>query len=187
MPIMKEAPSGGTPSPWVTRFAALIPQDGHVLDLACGGGRHTRFLLRRGHRVVALDRDVSGVQDLGAEPDLEIVETDLEDGGAWPLANRLFSGIIVINYLFRPLFPTLLDALDRGGVLIYETFAAGNERFGRPANPAFLLEPGELLDVTRGTLRIVAFEDGIIEQPRRAAIQRICAIRTTDDSPPLIG
>jgi len=181
---MTEAPAGIDASPWVVRFAALIPAGGTVLDLACGSGRHVRFLRARGHKVVALDRDLSRLGGLKDEDGVEPVEADLEDGSPWPLPARRFAGIVVTNYLHRPLFPVLADSLAEGGVLIYETFAAGNERFGRPSNPDFLLRPGELLAAVRGKLRVVAYEDGIVRLPRPAAIQRICAVRA--EAPPAL-
>lgn len=165
------------PSGWILRFAALIPAGGAVLDLACGGGRHSRLFLERGHPVTALDRDLSGLGELASQAGLEAVEADLEDGSAFPLAERRFAGVIVSRYLYRPLFPTLIDLVSPGGCLVYETFARGNERFGKPRNPDHLLQPGELLEVLRGRLRVVAYEDLVIEQPRPAAIQRICAVR----------
>jgi len=174
---MTEAAAGIDASPWAARFAALIPPGGTVLDLACGGGRHVRLLRARGHPVVALDRDLSRLGTPRDDTGVEAVEADLEDGSPWPLPGRLFAGIVVANYLHRPLFPVLVDSLAEGGVLIYETFAAGNERFGKPSNPDFLLKPGELLEAVRGKLRVVAYEDGIVESPRPVAIQRICAIR----------
>lgn len=177
---MSKAHGGIDPSPWVTRFAPLIHKDGEILDLACGGGRHTRFLHGLGHSIVSLDRDTSKLDDLRGAPGIEIMEADLETGQRWPLTNRCFSGIIVTNYLFRPLFPTLLGALAEGGVLIYETFAIGNERFGKPSNPDYLLEPGELLAVVEDRLRIVAFEQGQVDRPRDAVIERICAVNTSD-------
>ena len=163
------------PSPWVVRFAGLIAPGGPVLDMACGGGRHTRLFLAHGHPVAAIDIDISALDDLGERPDLQRLETDLEDGRAFPPAEREFAGIIVTNYLHRPLFPALIAALAPGGVLIMETFAKGNERFGRPRNPDHLLRPGELLEAVRGTLRVLAYEDLTVEQPRPAAVQRICA------------
>ena len=155
----------------------MITAGGTVLDLACGSGRHVRLLRERGHPVVALDRDLSTLGDLPDDPDVEPIECDLEDGSPWPLAGRTFAGIVVTNYLHRPLFPAIVAAVAGGGVLIYETFAAGNERFGKPSNPDFLLSPGELLDAVHDELRVVAYEDGIVETPRPAAIQRICAVR----------
>ncbi len=177
--------SGSTvPSPWVERFAALIPPGGTVLDLACGSGRHTRFLRSRGHPVVALDRDISRLDDLHDAAGVEAIEADLEDGAPWPLGDRQLAGIVVTNYLHRPLFPAIVRAVAPGGVLIYETFAIGNERFGKPSNPDFLLRPGELIDAVRGMLRVIAYEDGIVQTPRPAAIQRLCAIRPADPSEP---
>lgn len=166
-----------TPSPWVVRFADLVPAGGPVLDLACGAGRHTRFFLKLGHPVVAVDIDLSGIEDLVGRPGLEAVQADLEDGRAFPFAGRRFAGIVVTNYLYRPLFPALIAALAPGGVLIYETFAEGNERFGKPRKPDHLLRPGELLEAVHGRLRVVAYEDLNVETPRPAAIQRICAIK----------
>jgi len=164
------------PSAWVTRWAEYIPAGRRVLDVACGSGRHARWLAARGHTVEAVDRDASLLASLAATPGIATRCADLE-GGPWPYAGQSFAGIVVVNYLHRPLFPALLAALAPGGALIYETFAAGNERFGRPSNPDFLLRPGELLDVARGALRVIAYEDRVISEPRPAAIQRLCAIR----------
>ena len=163
------------PSAWIERFAGLVPAGGPVLDVACGGGRHTRLFLDRGHPVTAIDRDMSALDDLGTRPDLERLQADLEDGSRFPLAGRHFAGIVVTNYLYRPLLPALIAAVAPEGVLIYETFAEGNERFGRPGNPDHLLRHGELLEVVRGALRVVAYEDMLVDQPRPAAVQRICA------------
>ena len=133
-----------------------------------------------GHSVIAIDRDVSGIADL-AEHDLcEIIEADLEGREYLPFAGRWFAAIAVTNYLHRPLFPALIAAIEPGGVLIYETFARGNERFGHPRNPDFLLQPGELLETVRGKLDIVAFEEGLVTVPRQAVVQRICARKTPD-------
>jgi SAM-dependent methyltransferase len=164
------------PSPWVVRFAPLVPPGGSVLDLAAGGGRHTRFFVERGHRVVAVDRDVSGLADLEGHERLEVLEVDLEDGRPFPLSGRRFEGVVVTNYLHRPLMPDLVAAMAPGGVFIYETFARGHERFGLPTNPDFLLEPDELLEAVRGRLRVLAYEDLVLEEPRPAAVQRICAV-----------
>lgn len=169
-------------SPWVERFAPLVPEGGPVLDLACGGGRHTRLFLDRGHPVTAVDSDLSQLADGGPESALERIEADLEDGRAFPLGERRFASVVVTNYLFRPLLPSIVAAVAPGGLLIYETFARGNERFGRPSNPDFLLKPGELLDAVRGHLRVIAYEDLIVEVPRPAAVQRICATRETEDA-----
>lgn len=164
------------PSPWVLRFAALVPASGTVLDVACGAGRHARVFLERGCRVAALDRDVAAMADLADE--VEIIEADLEDGSPWPLPGRRFAAVVVTNYLHRPLFGHLIEALADGGVLICETFARGNERFGRPRNPAHLLERNELLRLVDGRLRVVAFEEGVLDG--RAVVQRLCAVRSDD-------
>jgi SAM-dependent methyltransferase len=162
------------PSPWVTRWMPLARPGGAVLDLACGAGRHARWLARMGFEVAAVDRDGSLFIDVPAG--VEHREADIESG-PWPYEGRHFDAIVVTNYLHRPLLPTLVDSLEPGGVLVYETFARGNERFGRPSNPDFLLAPGELLEAVRGALRVVAYEDLVVEAPRPAAIQRICARR----------
>jgi SAM-dependent methyltransferase len=163
-------------SPWVRRFAGLIPGGGSVLDLAAGGGRHSRFLLGLGHRVTAVDRDVSALADLQNRPSFAILAADLENGGAWPLGDQRFDGVLVTNYLHRPLLPHLVAGVAPGGCLIYETFAVGNERFGKPSNPDFLLRPGELLEAVRGTLTVVAYENLEVAEPRPAVVQRIAAM-----------
>ncbi len=165
-------------SPWVRRFAPLIPPAGRVLDLACGGGRHARFLAGLGHPVEAVDRNEAALAALAAEnlAGLTTRCADLE-GGPWPYHNEHFAGIVVTNFLWRPLMPSLLACLDKGGVLIYETFMLGNEQLGRPADPAFLLRKDELRFIVREHLDIIAFEQGEVRQPRPAVIQRICATR----------
>lgn len=168
-------------SAWVRRFAPLIRSGGAVLDLACGRGRHARWLAARGWRVLAVDRDAEALSGLAGWPGVDTVCADLE-GGEWPLAGREFDGIVVTNYLFRPRFAALRACLKPGGVLIYETFMCGNERFGRPANPEFLLRPGELLERLAGAFAVVAFEQGVVQVPRKAAIQRICAVEGGDAS-----
>lgn len=168
--------SSDAPSPWVERFAELIPGDGTVLDLACGGGRHSRYLRALGYRVVAVDIDVSGLGDLTGDIGVEIVEADLERGD-WPFTGRRFDGIVVTNYLYRPQLPLLVASLAPGGVLIYESFGKGNEELGRPSNPAFLLDPGELLDAFAPELMIMAYEHLKEEKPRPAVRQRICAVK----------
>lgn len=134
------------------------------------------MLLELGHPVVAVDIDLSGIADLAGHPRLETAQVDLEDGRPFPLRGRSFAGLVVTNYLHRPILGDLVSAVALGGALIYETYARGNERFGLPTNPDFLLEPGELLEVVRGRLRVVAYEDLIVDDPSPAAVQRICAV-----------
>jgi SAM-dependent methyltransferase len=157
----------------VRRFAPLIRSGGHVLDLAAGSGRHTNLLLDMGFRVTAVDRDIAALQALAGER-CTVREIDLENGEAWTLGGE-YDGIVVTNYLHRPLFPALKAALAPGGIVIYETFALGNERFGRPSNPEFLLRPDELLNAFAG-LTVIAFEQGEVSRPRPAMIQRIAAV-----------
>jgi len=163
-----------TPSAWMIRWAGLVPAGGRVLDIACGNGRHARFFASRGHPVEAVDRDPALLTRLAGVPGVSTRCADLE-AGPWPYPGDRFAGIVVANYLHRPLFPHLLAALAAGGVLIYETFAAGNERYGRPSNPDYLLKPGELLEVVRGRLTVIAYEELDVSEPRPAAVQRICA------------
>lgn len=164
-------------SVWVARFADLVPAGGRVLDVACGGGRHARSFLQRGHPVTVVDRDTSGVADLVEDPNVEILEFDLEAGSSWPFAGRVFDGVVVTNYLWRPILGDIVASVAPGGVLLYETFARGNEQFGHPRNPDFLLKPGELLDAVRRELRVAAYEDLIVEEPDMKAVQRIAAQR----------
>ena len=164
-----------TPSVWAARWADRVPAGGRVLDLACGSGRHARYFATRGCPVEAVDRDPAALAALAGVPGVTTRCADLE-GGSWPYDGERFAGVVVANYLHRPLFPRLLDCLAPEGVLIYETFAAGNERYGRPSNPAFLLRPGELLDFVRGRLRVIAYEDLTVSEPRPACLQRLCAI-----------
>ncbi len=164
------------PSSWVERWAHRVPAGGTVLDVACGGGRHARFFAQHNHAVDAVDRDAAALAMLQSVPGINTFCTDIESG-AWPCTGRSYAGVIVTNYLYRPLIPTLLSALTPGGALIYETFAIGNERYGRPANPDFLLRHGELLELVRGRLRVIAYEDVYVDVPKPAMIQRICALR----------
>jgi SAM-dependent methyltransferase len=165
--------SAAPASAWVRRFVPLIRRGGRVLDLAAGGGWHTRLLLESGFAVCAVDRDISALSPLAARG-CEVRQVDLETGAPWPLGTG-YDGIVVTNYLHRPLLPAIAQALAAGGVLIYETFARGNERFGHPRNPDFLLRPGELLDAF-AMLTVIAFEQGEVSMPRPAAIQRIAAV-----------
>jgi len=155
-----------TPSAWVVRWAPLVTR-GPVLDVASGAGRHARFFAQRGLEVAAVDREAHSI------PGVRFVQADLEDGSPWPFVGERFGAIVVTNYLYRPLFPDLVAALGEDGVLIYETFMIGNERFGKPSNPKFLLRPGELLEAF-GALTLVAFEQGTTP---KAVVQRICVIR----------
>jgi SAM-dependent methyltransferase len=169
----------GTPSLWVTRWAHLLEPGASVLDVASGSGRHARWFAARGHAVLAVDRDADALASLSACEGIDTLTADLENGAPWPLPkDRTFGAVVVTHYLHRPLFGHLIDALAPGGVLIYETFAAGNESVGKPSNPAFLLQPGELLDAVRGRLRVIAYEDGFLDAPRPAFVQRICAVRS---------
>ena len=174
------------PSAWVARFAGLIPA-GRVLDLACGGGRHARLMVALGHAVLAVDRDTAALA-AASGPDIDTLAFDLEHPAAashpdWPLLPGVFAGIVVSNYLHRPLTLPLLDSLAPGGILIYETFASGNGQFGKPSNPDFLLKPGELLEWANSlsASRVIAYEDGYQHRPRPAMVQRIC-LRKADSA-----
>ena len=165
------------PSPWITRHASRITPGDRVLDLAAGSGRHSRWLAAQGFRVLAVDRDAEAIAALAGTPGVDARVMDLE-GPDWPLAGLCFAGIVVANYLYRPRLAILASMLDPGGVLLYETFARGQERLGRPQNPDYLLEPGELLDAFMGPLRLVAYEHLRDESSGQPSIrQRICAVR----------
>jgi SAM-dependent methyltransferase len=163
------------PAAWIVRHAPRVTAGGSILDVACGNGRHSLYFADRGHPITAVDIDTAAARRLAAAArfDLEIVTADLETG-EWPLPGRRFNAIVVVNYLHRPLFPHLRESLAEGGVLLYDTFAAGNERFGRPANPDYLLRPGELLREFGSVLEIVAYEHGRLGNSVR---QRLCAVR----------
>jgi SAM-dependent methyltransferase len=171
--------AGIEPSGWVTRWARLIVPGGSVLDVACGGGRHLRWLARQGFGVTGIDRDSQALEALHATG--RTVVADLEKA-PWPLPGERFDAVVVANYLWRPLWPALRASLGEGGVLIYETFALGNEAFGRPSNPDFLLRPGELLEACRG-LHVVAYEDGVLDTPLRR-VQRVAAVNSALASAP---
>ena len=166
-------------SAWVRRWSHLAPAGGSVLDVACGRGRHARWFHSLGHRVTALDRSAEALAAIGLPAErFETVLADIENG-PWPLAGRQFDAVVVTNYLWRPLLPTLLGSLAPGGVLIYETFAAGNETVGKPSRPDFLLQPGELLQLCQ-SLRTVAYEDGFetaLAGTTARFVQRIAAVR----------
>ena len=144
-----------------------------MLDVACGSGRHMRWFAERGCRVTGVDRDAAALAPLAAIG--ETVVADIENG-PWPLAGRRFDAVVVTNYLWRPLMSTLIAGIDEGGVLLYETFAHGNATVGKPSNPNFLLQPGELLQAVQGPLRVIAYEDGFLAAPERF-VQRIAAVR----------
>lgn len=163
------------PSAWVQRWSHLVRPGGRVLDVACGQGRHAWWFYRRNHPLALVDRAQAAIEFIAIPADsCEKVVADIE-AGPWPFAGREFDAVVVTNYLWRPLLPTLLASLAPGGVLLYETFAQGNETVGKPSRPDFLLRPGELLEVCR-SLRVVAFEDGFMETPARFT-QRIAAVR----------
>ncbi len=162
-------------SAWVKRWAGLIAPGGRVLDLACGGGRHAVHLAGLGHPVVAADRALHLPPIVRDTPGIAWRLADLE-AEAWPFPGETFAGVVVCNYLHRPLFDLLVASLEPGGVLIYETFSLGQARYGRPSNPAHLLLAGELLELARGRLRVRGFED--VEEPeQRRCVQRLCGVR----------
>ena len=171
---------GVSPSAWVTRHAPLVAAGGNVLDVACGSGRHVRWLAAQGWRLTALDRDAAALAPLQGLA--EVVVADIESG-PWPLAGRRFDGIVVTNYLWRAIWPDLFAALADGAIFIHETFADGQQHIGKPSRPEFLLQPGELLRACAG-LRVVAFEDGFEPEPARY-VQRIVAVKESPGpSPP---
>lgn len=175
------------PSAWIRRFATLVPQGARVLDVAAGQGRHARFFAGRGAHVVAVDRDGDALAALDGAADVTMCVADLE-AGAWPFGDEMFDAIVVVHYLHRALFPRLFDALKADGTLLYETFASGNEQFGRPSNPAFLLHESELLQLAQDRLTTVAFEQGRVDGTHAAVVQRLAAVgRARRWPPPLPG
>lgn len=164
------------PSEWVVQWSDWLSQGATVLDVACGSGRHVRFLAARGCQVTAVDRDAVAIEALSRLPGVRAHCADIE-AGSWPFAGQTFDAVLVTNYLHRPLFPELMAAVRTGGLLIYETFMAGNERYGRPSNPDFLLRSNELRDVTAGFAELGYFE-GAVARPKPAMIQRLCARRS---------
>lgn len=169
---------GLAPSPWVQRWSALVPAGASVLDLACGSGRHVHWFAGRGCRVTGVDRDAAAVEPLRGVA--EVIVADIENG-PWPLAGRTFDAVVVTNYLWRPLMPVIVASVAPGGVLLYETFADGNQTVGKPSRPDFLLRPGELLRAADG-LRVIGYEDGFLGQPDRY-VQRLAAVREAASSP----
>ena len=176
---MTDAHGGQAASAWVQRWSHLVPLGASVLDLACGSGRHVRWFAQRGCRVTGVDRDAAAVAPLVELA--EIVVADIESG-PWPIEGRSFDAVVVTNYLWRERLPDVLASLAPGGVLIYETFATGNETIGKPSNPKFLLRSGELLQAAAG-LRVIAFEDGYEPAPERF-VQRIVAARGNSSQTP---
>lgn len=166
------------PSRWLQEHARQLPRRGRVLDLACGSGRHARWLAEQGFPVLAVDRDALALAGLAGVAGVETAQLDLERGH-WPLGEEVFAGIVVCRYLYRPLLPSIAGALAAGGVLIYETFMAGNAAYGRPSRPDFLLEPGELLAFANGQgLQVLDFVEGFVAEPKPAMMQAICARRS---------
>jgi SAM-dependent methyltransferase len=171
------------PSEWVQRWAHLIPEHGDVLDLACGSGRHMHLLKQRGHQPIGVDRDPAALALAAAHG--RVVQADIENG-PWPFSDQVFAGVVVTNYLWRPLLPAIVQSVAPGGALIYETFAMGNEKFGKPSNPGFLLRPGELLSACANAtppLRVVAYEELTLDKPGRC-VQRVAAMRDWAGAPP---
>ncbi|HEY4037259.1 MAG TPA: class I SAM-dependent methyltransferase [Burkholderiaceae bacterium] len=165
------------PSEWILRWCARLAPGSDVLDVACGSGRHSRALAALGHRVNAVDIDASCGTALAGMAGVRFRALDLENA-PWPFDGQHYDAIVVANYLYRPRLPLLAEALREGGILVYETFATGNEQFGRPSNPAFLLAPFELAACFAPKLHVLAFEDGVRERPTPARVQRLCAVRT---------
>ena len=165
------------PSEWVKKHIKIIRKNGIVLDLACGAGRHTRLLLETGRRVFALDCDINKLIDLRDNDSVTIIKHDLETANSWPFSPQTFDGIVVTNYLHRPLYSYIIDSLAVNGVLIYQTFAVGNEKYGRPQNPDFLLKENELLEVFGKRLEVVHYSHGYIHNPSPAVMQNICCVK----------
>jgi SAM-dependent methyltransferase len=178
------------PEHWIERFLPLLCENAQALDLACGGGRHSKLMLDAGHHVTALDRNTDAIHErLGGQQNLTIITADLENCGEKSgdvfaphgvLADQKFDAVVVVNYLHRDLFPGLLGAIKPGGVLLYETFADGNEKFTRPRNPDHLLRPGELIERVTGVLQIIAYEGGLVNAASGLGVkQRIVAIKSS--------
>ena len=166
-----------TPSRWVRRFAPQVALRGTILDLACGGGRNGRHFLASGHAVTFLDKDIEALADLEDNPLAEIVCADLETGAPFPLQDHQFDGVVVTNYLWRDILSDICGAVAPGGLLIYETFGTGNEAYGRPRNPDFLLKPGELLETVGTTFDVLSYDHGLRCAPSTAVVQRIAAVK----------
>ncbi len=173
------------PSPWIVRFAPLVAANGRVLDVACGQGRHSVFLAARGCLVTAVDRNASALAALASVARITPLAADIQ-AAPWPLPGERYDAVIVTNYLHRALWSDLIAAVADDGVLLYETFARGNEAYGKPSNPEFLLEPGELLTTVGDRLTVVAFEQGVLAAARPAVLQRIAAVGAARAWPPLL-
>jgi SAM-dependent methyltransferase len=164
------------PEPWIVRFAHLVPSSARLLDVAAGQGRHSRLFAAQGAQVLAVDRDAASLASLEGVANVRTLVTDLEQG-EWPLRDARFDAIVTVNYLHRPLLPMLLSSLTEQGTLLYQTFARGNEAYGSPRRPDFLLEPDELLQFAAGRLRVVAFEQGhVVRAGREAVVQCLAAV-----------
>lgn len=187
---MSAHPHAGTPSPWIARYLVPAQPGQTALDVATGSGRHARLAHALGYAVTAIDRDLSRVADLAALPAVTLLQADLEDGSPWPLPGQTFDVVIVTNYLHRPILPAIIAAVAPNGILLYETFAQGNERYGKPSNPNFLLRPRELLDTVNDRLTPVAYEHATLDNPSRV-VQRIVAVGPINPwltgPPPTIG
>ena len=164
------------PNKWVDCYSSLIPSGKGVLDLACGSGRHTGMLLNKGYQVTAVDIDTTSIKQNFSDKKLNIVKCDLESLSSWPFGKNSFLGIIVVNYLHRPLYSKIMESLEKGGVLIYQTFADGHSRYGKPKNPDYLLRRGELKMVF-DSMRIISYQHGYLGYPSRSIVQRICCIK----------
>lgn len=171
----KKKHSTGEPSPWIERFLPGIAKGGDILDVACGGGRHMRLALEQGYRVTGIDRDLSDVEALGERRDVSLIEADLETDRPFPLREQRYDGVIVSNYLWRPILADIIGCVADDGVLIYETLAAGHQRDGKPSSPNFLLRNNELLEAVMPRLTVVAFEHGRRAGDRPKVFQRIAA------------
>jgi len=171
------------PSPWIVRFAPLVAPGGRVLDVACGAGRHSAFFSASGCHVTAVDRDPSALAGLAGLARVTVLRADIE-AAPWPLPDQRYDAVIVTNYLHRALLPTLIAAVAADGVLLYETFARGNEAFGKPSNPDFLLTSGELLNALGDRLTVLAFEQGLVAAARPMVLQRLAAVGAARAWPP---
>lgn len=164
-------------SEWVRRYYRQFPKNGFILDLAGGTGRHARFLSQKGFKILLVDNQISKAKDLQNVEGIKLVECDLEDGNSLPFPASTFQGIVVTNYLYRPIFPQLLCLLEVGGILIYETFAVGHEKYGRPTNPDYLLKSGELINLVSPQMRVIAYEEHSITRPTKAYVQSLVAAK----------